>query len=205
MVTTEEQLARAYEALDDLVGDLEGHFEDTGERVVRRWVFDRAKEALANRTQPPQPESCRYCGKVECLPSCPLRTQPQAAEKWRMRRIAANEHPALWHREVRQENGKYITGCGLRYGIAGSSLKVSVPAGACARCLRVTLPQPPIAAPTDAERKDAGSMRRKPAIIVEMWRWYREADIGFSQAWGAMKLIKHMERWLAAMQQEGER
>ena len=56
-------------------------------------------------------------------------------ETWRMRRLTANEHPQLWHLEVDRSNGKYITACGLRYGMAGSAFKHTVPAGVCFRCL----------------------------------------------------------------------
>lgn len=55
---------------------------------------------------------------------------------WWMRRIAASEGPQLWHKQHARENGKYITYCGLRYGLAGAASKVSIPAGACARCLK---------------------------------------------------------------------
>ena len=59
-------------------------------------------------------------------------------EIWRMRRLTAYEHPQLWHRQKGQENGKYITVCGRRFGIAGSREIRAVPAGACARCLKGT-------------------------------------------------------------------
>jgi hypothetical protein len=55
---------------------------------------------------------------------------------WMMRRLTADEHPQLWHLAVSQVNGRYVTACGLRYGIAGSARKSNVPAGACVKCLR---------------------------------------------------------------------
>ena len=48
--------------------------------------------------------------------------------------------PKLWHLEVRQENGHYVTACGLRYGIAGSAFKGTVSAGVCAKCLKRVSP-----------------------------------------------------------------
>lgn len=55
---------------------------------------------------------------------------------WVMRRVTPNEYPQLWHRIKKQSNGYYICACGLKVGIAGSSFKNYVPAGACAKCLR---------------------------------------------------------------------
>jgi hypothetical protein len=55
---------------------------------------------------------------------------------WRMRRLKAWEGPQLWHKEKRRENGKYVTSCGLNFGIAGSAYRAGTPAGACSRCLR---------------------------------------------------------------------
>jgi hypothetical protein len=58
-----------------------------------------------------------------------------------MRNLTANEHPQTWHLEVERVNGYYRTACGLRYGIAGSTSKDAVPAGACVRCLKRDVPR----------------------------------------------------------------
>lgn len=58
-------------------------------------------------------------------------------EIWMMRRLATNERPQTWHLCVSASNGKYVTGCGLRFGVAGASTKDFVPARACGRCLRI--------------------------------------------------------------------
>lgn len=55
---------------------------------------------------------------------------------WKMRRIAVNEDAQLWHLQVEQSNGYYITACGLRFGTAGSSSRSYCPAGACSKCLK---------------------------------------------------------------------
>ena len=55
---------------------------------------------------------------------------------WKMRRITVDEHPQLWHLQADQVNGYYVTACGLRFGVAGSSSKSYVPAGACSKCLK---------------------------------------------------------------------
>ena len=62
--------------------------------------------------------------------------EKREATIWRMRRLAAYEYPKLWHLEVRKQNGNYVTACGLRYGIAGSAFKGTVPVAVCAKCLK---------------------------------------------------------------------
>lgn len=56
-------------------------------------------------------------------------------EVWRMRRLSAREHAQLWHIQVDSVNGYYVTACGRKFGIAGSSSKSYVPASACIQCL----------------------------------------------------------------------
>lgn len=56
---------------------------------------------------------------------------------WKMRRLTPDEHPQLWHLQVDQRNGYYITACGRKWGIAGSASKYHTPAGACSQCLEV--------------------------------------------------------------------
>jgi hypothetical protein len=63
---------------------------------------------------------------------------------WRMRRLLAWEGPQLWHKEVSQSNGYYNTACGLRFGMAGSANRYTVPAGACARCMKYSSQREPV-------------------------------------------------------------
>lgn len=58
------------------------------------------------------------------------------AETWKMRRLLAWEHPQLWHLVVSYSNGYYRTWCGLRFGVAGSATKSTVPGGTCIKCQR---------------------------------------------------------------------
>lgn len=55
---------------------------------------------------------------------------------WKMRQLAPKEkNPQLWHLWMGQSDGRYNTACGLRYGLAGSTSKMRIPAKACAKCL----------------------------------------------------------------------